>query len=215
MLNRFRILEVHSLVWYTVWYFVLQKVILWIITFFFLEKLWPMCIVLLAFIHLLLFFSPPVMSDSLQPHGLQHTRPPYPLPSPKVCPSSCPLHQWCHPAISSSDALFSFCPQSFPVSGMFPVSRLFASGDQNTAASASALVFLMSIQGWFPVRVTGLISLLSKGLSGVYSITAVLKAWILHLSAFFTIQLSKPDVNTGKAIALIIWTFVSRVKSFI
>ena len=117
----------------------------------------------------------PVMSDSLQPHRLQHARPPYPLPPSKVCPSSCPLHRWCHPAISSSDALFSFCPQSFPVSGIFPVSRLFASGEQNTAASSSALVFLMSIQGWFPVRLTGLISLLSKGISRVFSSTTFWK----------------------------------------
>ena len=67
-------------------------------------------------------FSRSVMSDSVRPHGLQHTRPLCPSPSPEVCPSSCPLHQWCHPAISSSDALFSFCPQSFPASGTFPMS---------------------------------------------------------------------------------------------
>ena len=73
----------------------------------------------------LLVFSHPVMSDSLQSHGLQHTRPPCPSPSPEVCPSSCPLHWWCHPAISSSDAVFSFCPQSFPASGTFPMSQLF------------------------------------------------------------------------------------------
>ena len=82
-----------------------------------------------------------------------------------VCPNSCPLHWWCHPAISSSDALFSFCPQSFPVSGIFPVSWLFASDDQNTGASASASVLPMRIQGWSPLEWTGWISLLSKGLS--------------------------------------------------
>ena len=110
----------------------------------------------------------------LRPHGLQHTRPPCPSPSPKVCPSSCPLHQWCHLVISSSGALFSSCPQSFRASGTFPVDQLFASGDQNTGASASASVLLpMSIQGWFPLRLTGLISLLSKGLSGVFSSTTV------------------------------------------
>ena len=91
----------------------------------------------------------------------------------EVCPSSCPLHQWCHPAISSSDALFAFCPQSLPASGTFPVSWLFTSDDQNTGASASASVFPMSIQGWFPLRLTGLISLLSKGLSRVFSSTTV------------------------------------------
>ena len=77
-------------------------------------------------------WSRSVMSDSLRPHGLQHTRPLCPSPSPGVCPSSCPLHWWCHPAISSSDTLFSFCPQSFPASGTFPVSQLLASGGQNT-----------------------------------------------------------------------------------
>ena len=135
---------------------------------------------------LLLLFSHPVMSDSLQPHGLQCTRPPCPSPSPEVCPSSCPLHWWCHLAIWSSDALFS-CPQSFPTSGTFPISRLFTSDDQNTGASASA-VLPTSIQGWFPLRLTGLISLLSKGLSGVFS--SSLKASILPFSTFFTVQLS-------------------------
>ena len=122
-------------------------------------------------IRVLLLFSSPVMSNSLWPHGLQHTRPPCPSPSPEVCPSSCPLHWWCHPAISFSDALFSFCPQSFPASGSFPMSQLFALDDQNTGASVSVLP--KSIQGWFPLRLTGLISLLSKGLSGVFSNTTV------------------------------------------
>ena len=113
----------------------------------------------------LLLASCPVMSDSLWPHGLQLARPPCPSPSPKVSPSSCPLHQWCHPAISSSAALFAFCPQSFPASGTFPMSQLFASDDQNTTASASTSALPMCIQGWFPLRLTGLISLLSKGFS--------------------------------------------------
>ena len=121
----------------------------------------------------MLLFSYPVIFDSLQPLGLQHTRPPCPSPSPEDCPSSCPWHRRCHPTISSSDALFSFCPQSFPVSGTFPMSWLFASGYQNTGASASALVLPMSSQGWFPLRLTGLISLLSMGLSGVFSSTPV------------------------------------------
>ena len=79
----------------------------------------------------LLLFSHRVMSDSLWPHGLQYARPPGPSTSPKVCPSSCPLHGRCHPAISSSDALFSFCPQSFPASRTFLMSQLFASDNQN------------------------------------------------------------------------------------
>ena len=119
----------------------------------------------------MLLFSHPVVSDSLWPHGLQHARPPCPSPFPKVCPYSCPLHWWCHPTISPSDVLFSFHPQSFPGSGTFPMSQLFASDDQNTGASASASVLPISIQDLFPWRLIGLISLLSKGLSGVFSST--------------------------------------------
>ena len=119
----------------------------------------------------LLFFSHPAVSNSLRPHGLQHTRRPCPSKSPKICPSSCPLHRWSHPATSSSDTLLSFCPQSFPASGTFPMSQLFVSDDQNTGTSASASVLPMRIQGWFPLRWTGLISLLSRGLSGVFSST--------------------------------------------
>ena len=116
-------------------------------------------------------FSHPVMSDSLRPRGLQHASPLCPSPSPGVCPSSCLLNQWCHPAISSSDALF--CPQSFPASGTCPVSQLFVPDDQNTGVSSSASVLPMSIQGWFPLGLTGLSSLLSKGLSEVFSRTIV------------------------------------------
>ena len=119
---------------------------------------------------LLLLFSCLVMSYSLLPHGLQHVRPPHLSPSPRVCPSSCSLHWWCHPVISSSDALFS-CPQSFPVSGTFPMSCLFTSDDQNTGASASVLP--VNIQRWSPLGLTGLISLLAKGLLGVFTSTIV------------------------------------------
>ena len=118
---------------------------------------------------MLLLFSHPVVSDSLGLHELQHARPPCPSPSPEVCPSS--LHWCCRPAVTSSDALFSFYPQSSPASGSFPMSWLFASVDPNTGASAS--VFPMSIQSWFPLRLTGSISLLSKGLSGIFSSTTV------------------------------------------
>ena len=119
------------------------------------------------YVMLLLFFSYLVVFNHLWPHGLQNTRPLCCSPSPKVCPSSCPLLQRCHPAISSFDALFSFCPRSFPVSRTFPMSQLFASDDRNTRASASASVLPMSIKGWFLLRLTGLTSLLSRGLSGV------------------------------------------------
>ena len=111
------------------------------------------------------------MSDSLQPHGLQHARLPCPSLSPKACPSSCPLQQPCHPAISSSDAFLSSCLQSFPASGSFPMNLFFALGGQSTGASASASVFPMSVQGRFPLRLTGFICLLSQGLSGVFSST--------------------------------------------
>ena len=115
----------------------------------------------------------PSRVSSLRPHGLQHARPPCPSPSPEVCPSSCRLHQWCHPAISSSETLFSFCPWCFPASGTFPMCSLFASDDQNTGASASASVLPMTIQGWFPLRLTGLICSLFKRLSGIFSSTTV------------------------------------------
>ena len=111
----------------------------------------------------LFLFSCPVGSDSWRPRGLQHTSPLCSSPSPKVCPSSCLLRRWCHPAISSSDALF-FCPQSFPASETFPLSQLFTSNDQITGVSASASVLPISIQDWFPLGLTGLISLLSKWL---------------------------------------------------
>ena len=97
------------------------------------------------------------------------------FPSPEACSDSCPLGQWCHPTISSSVTLFSSCPQYFPASGSFPGSWLFASGDQSMGASAVASVLSMNIQGWFPLGLANLISLLSKGLSGVFSSTTVWK----------------------------------------
>ena len=112
------------------------------------------------------------MYDSLWPHALQHARLPCPSPSPRVCSNSCPLSQWCHPTMSSSVVPFSSCPQYFPASRSFPMSWLFASDGQSAGASASASVLPMNIQGWFPLGLTGLISLLSKGLSGVFSFWA-------------------------------------------
>ena len=121
----------------------------------------------------LLLFSWPVVFDSSRPHGLQHARFPYPSPSPVFFPNSCSLYWWCHPSVSFSATLFSFCPQSFPASGTFPVNCVFTSDDQNTEASASASVLSRNIQSWSPLRLTGFISLLSKGLSGVFSRTTV------------------------------------------
>jgi len=101
--------------------------------------------------HVLLLFSRSVISDTLQPHGLQHTRLPGPSLSPRVYSTSRPWSWWCHLTISSSVAPFSSCPQSFPASVSFPMSQLSASGGQSIAASASASVLPMNIQGWFPL----------------------------------------------------------------
>ena len=110
--------------------------------------------------------------------------------------NSCPLSWWCYPTISSSVAPSS-CPPSFPASESFLMSQLFASGGQNIGASASASVLPMNIQGWFRLPLTGLISLLSKGHSRVFSSTN-LKASVLQCSAFFIVQLSHPYMTTGK-----------------
>ena len=119
-----------------------------------------------------LFCSVAQLCPTLWLCGLQLAKPPCPSSSPEVCPSSCPLHRWCHPA-SHSLTPSSSALNLFPASGTFLMSQLFASVDQNTGASASALVLPKCIQGWFPLRLTGLISLLSKGLSGVFSSTTV------------------------------------------
>ena len=125
-----------------------------------------------------------VMSDSLQPHELQHARPPCPSPTPGVYSNLCPLSQWCHPTISSSVLPFSSCLQSFPASQSFPRSQFFASGGKRIGVSASASVLPMNIQDWFPLGWTGWISLQSKGLSRVFSNTTVQK------HQFFGTQLS-------------------------
>ena len=149
-----------------------------------------------------------VMSNSLQPHGLQHARSPCPSTTPRVYSNSCPLSRWCHPAISSSVVPFSSCPQSLPASGSFPMSQLFASGGQSIGVSASASVLPMNIQDWFPFGWTGWISLLYKELSRVFTTT-------VQKPQFFSTQLSlesnshihtwpleKPDLLT--AISLVI-----------
>ena len=121
---------------------------------------------------------------SLRPHEPQHPRPPCPSPTPGVHPNPCLLSQWCHPTISSSVFPFSSCPQSFPASGSFQISQLFTSGGQSIRVSASASVLPMNIQDWFPLGLTGLISLKSKGLSRVFSNTTIQK------HKFFGTQLS-------------------------
>ena len=120
-------------------------------------------------------FSCSIMSESLWPHELQHARPPCPSPTPRVHPNPCPLSQWCHLTISSSVIPFSFCPQSFPASGSFQMSQLFASGGQSIGVSGSTSVLPMNTQDWSPLGWTGWISLESKGLSRVFSNTTVQK----------------------------------------
>ena len=129
-------------------------------------------------------FSRSVMSDSLWPHELKHTRLPCPSPTSGVYSNSCPLSWWCHPTISSSVIPFSSCPQSFPASGSFPMSQLFTSGGLSIGVSASTSVLPVNTQDWFPLGWTGWISLQSKGLSRVFSNTTVQK------HQFFCIQLS-------------------------
>ena len=129
-------------------------------------------------------FSCSVVSDSLRPHGLWHVRFPCPSPTPSDYSNSCPLRLWCHPTISSSVVPFSSCFQSFPTSGSFQVSQLFASGGQSTGVSASTSVLPMNTQDWSPLGWTGWISLQSKGLSRVFSNTTVQK------HQFFGAQLS-------------------------
>ena len=128
-------------------------------------------------------FSRSVVSNSSWPHGPQHTRPPYPSPTPGVYSNSSPLSRWCHPTISSSVVPFS-CPQSFPASGSFPMSQLFASGVQSIGVSASTSVLPVNTQDCSPLGWTGWISLQSKGLSRVFPNTTVQKY------PFFSAQLS-------------------------
>ena len=135
-------------------------------------------------------FNCSVMSSSLWPHGLQQARPPCPSPTPRVYSNSCPLSWWCHPTISSSVIPFSSCPQSFPASGAFQMSQFFASGGQSIGVSASASVFPMNIQDWFPLGWTDWISLQSKGLSRVFSNTTAQKhqffgAQLKYICAFW------------------------------
>ena len=153
------------------------------------------------------------MSNSLRPHGQQHARLPSPSPSPGACSNSCPLSQWCHPTISSSVIPFPSCLQSFPASGSFLMSQLFTSGGQSIGASASASVLPMNIQDWFPLGLTGLISLQCKGFSRVFFNTTAEK------HPFFGAQLSLWSNSHShtwlleKPIASNIWIFVGKVMS--
>ena len=148
------------------------------------------------------------MPHSLWPHGLQYKRLSCPSPTPLVYSNSCPLSWWYHPTISSSVIPFSSCPQYFPASGSFLINQFFTTGGQSIGVSASASVFPMNTQDWFPLGWIGWISLQSKGLSRVFSNTTIQKY------QFFSPQLSlwsHPYMTTGKTIALTRRTFVGKV----
>ena len=143
-------------------------------------------------------FSHSVVSDSLWPHEPQHARPSCPSPTPGDQSKPCPLSQWCHPTPSSSVICFSSCPQSFPASGSFPMSQLFASGGQSTGVSASTSVLPMNTQDWFPLGWTCWISLWSKGLSRVFSNTAVQKHQFFGAQLFYSPTLTSIHDNWKK-----------------
>ena len=156
----------------------------------------------------MLFFSCWVVSDSLQPHGLQHTRLPWPSLSPRICSDSCPLSQWCHPIISSSVTPFSSCPQSFLASGSLSMSWLFVSGGQSIGASASVL----------PMKYSELISFWIDWFD-ILAVHVTLKSLLqppqyksINSLAFslFMVQLSHPYMIMGKTIALTRQTLVEK-----
>ena len=155
-------------------------------------------------------FSCSVVSDSLRPHGLLHTRLPCPSPTSRTSSNSCPSHRWCHPTISSSVVPFSSLIQSFPASGSFPMSRFFASGGQSIGVSASASVsgLISSRMNWLDLfAVQGTLKSLLQHHSS--------KASILQRLGFFIVQLSHPYMTTGKTITLTRWTFVGKVMSLL
>ena len=152
----------------------------------------------LCFVGLLFLFSHSVVSDSLQPHELQHARPPCSTPTPGAHPNPCPLSQWCHPAISS-------CLQSFPASESFQMSQFSASGGQSIRVPASASVLPVNIQDWFPLGLIGWISLQSKGLSRVFSNTTVQKHQFFSTQPYLwsSSQLSHPYGPTLTSICFV------------
>ena len=147
-----------------------------------------------------------VMSNALRPHGLQHARFPCLSLTPEACSNSCPSSRWCHSTISSSVIPFSSCLQTFSASGSFQMTQFFASGDQSIGASASASLLPLNIQIWFPLGLTGLISLQSKGLSRVFSNTIVQK------HQFFGAQLSlwsNSHIHTWLLVKPYVWLYGS------
>ena len=145
-------------------------------------------------------FSRSVVSDSLWPQELQHARPPCPSPTPGVHSDSCPLSQWCHPAISSSVVPFSSCLQSFPASWSFQMSQFFALGGQSIGVSASTSGLPVNSPDWFPLEWTSWISLQSKGLSRVFFNNTVQKHQFFGAQLSFIVQLPHLYMTTGKTL---------------
>ena len=161
----------------------------------------------------LFLFSCPIMSNSLQPHGLQHIRPPCLSPSPRVCPGSCSLHGWCHPANSSSDALFSFCPPSFPASETFPIESSVCTRWPKYWSFSFSISPSSEYAALTPFQIDWFDLLAVQGTSRNLLQHHSSKASILWHSAFLTVQLSQPYMTPLKTIALTIWTFVGRVMA--
>ena len=160
------------------------------------------------------------MSNSLQPLGLQHTRPTCPSPTPRVYSNSCPIESvmpsnhliLCHPLL-----LLPSINRSFPTTSnrSFPKSQFFASDGHSIEVSAAASVFPMNIQGWFPLGLTDCISFQSKGLSRVFSNTTVQKHQFFSAQPSFMVQLSHPYMTTRKTTAFTTWIFVGKVLSLL
>ena len=145
------------------------------------------------------------MSDSLRPHELQHARPPCPSPTPRVYPDSCPLSQWCYPAISSSVIPFFSRLQSLPALGSLPVSQLFASGSQSIGVSASTSVLPMNTQDWSSLGWTGWISLQSRVLLRVFSNTTVQKHQFFSTQQTLSLALSTSLIWLMTGVFLTLW----------
>ena len=155
-------------------------------------------------------FSHSGMSNSLGPHGLQHARLPCSSPITGACSNACAQSQWCHPTISSSVIPLSSCLQSFPTLGSFPMSQFFTSSNQSIRGLASVLP--MNIQDWFPLGLTGLISLQSKEFSRVFSNTTVQKHQLFGAHLFYGPTLISIH-DYWKKCSLTRWTFVGKVMS--
>ena len=158
-------------------------------------------------------FSHSVMSNSLQPYGLQHSRLPCWTPTPRACSNSCPWSRWCHSVISSSVVPFSSCLQSCPASGSFPMSQFFTPGGQSIGVSASASVLQMNVQGWFPLGLMGWITLQFKGLSRVF-LQQQFKTINYSVFSFLYDPTLTAIHDHWKTIALTRWTIISKVSAF-